>query len=285
MRYTFQELSRCPGFRFHVQRSVFPERSFELHSHEFMELVVVRHGRAVHLLEGRRFPVMAGDVFVVMPDHYHAYEDMEGLDIFNIGFDPRLFPDDSADLSRLPGFHALFRLEPLLRGKQELQSRLRLTKEQMYYVNDLLAALEEEYEQQRTGFQTVIRAHFTLLAAYLARQYANQGQGVDPAILRLSRVLSFIESHYHEPLTLDILAREACMSKASLARAFRRCYGVSPVAYVNQQRLQKSLSLLEDPHVSVTQAAYAVGFTDSNYFARRFRQHFGRSPREFRRYQ
>ena len=55
-----------------------------------------------------------------------------------------------------------------------------------------------------------------------------------------------------------------------------------PTEYLNRYRISKSLDLLRSTDLSVTEIALSAGFGSASYYAETFRQHLGKSPREFR---
>jgi len=283
--WTFRDTLGCvnPEFWFCYEHSIFPDHEFEMHFHDFTELVLVRHGCGLHVLRNEAYPITSGDVFVVAPNEEHGYRDIEGLDLCNFMIDMDRFLDRNSDLHRLIGFHALFHLEPEYRTKRGLPSRFHLNKQQMLYLYDLLEPIEEEYRGQKPGFESMIRAYLTLVVGYLSREYVEQESPPSRELLALSRVRTFIETNYPSAISLDDLADTACMSKNTLLRAFSHCYGTSPIQYLMQHRLLKAREMLQDVNASVTDVAYAVGFNDSSYFSRQFRLLFGTSPREFKR--
>ncbi|MEP3932587.1 helix-turn-helix transcriptional regulator, partial [Rhodopirellula bahusiensis] len=56
-----------------------------------------------------------------------------------------------------------------------------------------------------------------------------------------------------------------------------------PIKYLIQVRIQEASRLLRSTDRSITDIAFDVGFSDSNYFSRQFRTHLGLSPREYRK--
>ena len=82
------------------------------HSHDFCELVIVTHGSAMHMLEGNEFPVTAGDVFLLQGRQRHYFYNRENLDLINIMYDPEKIALPENELRRMPGYCALFMLEP-----------------------------------------------------------------------------------------------------------------------------------------------------------------------------
>ena len=100
----------------------------------------------------------------------------------------------------------------------------------------------------------------------------------------MGRLLSWIEAHLHEPLSVPLLAERAGMSVRSFHRHFRAATGHAPLDYVLRQRMATAKELLRaDPAVRIGEVAARCGFEDSNYFSRVFRSHAGVAPRDFSR--
>ncbi len=78
------------------------------------------------------------------------------------------------------------------------------------------------------------------------------------------------------------LLRSLGFSYPHLCRLFRSTFGVTPVEYRTAVRLERAKALLRDPRLTVSEVAYAAGFDDPGYFARRFRQQNGVTPSAFR---
>jgi AraC-like DNA-binding protein len=96
-------------------------------------------------------------------------------------------------------------------------------------------------------------------------------------------VLSYVEQHHAEPIRAADLERIARLSPSSLLRAFTRITGMPPMRYVTRLRITRACELLRTGDGNVTEVAFRVGFGDSNYFSRQFRQVMGCTPREYAR--
>lgn len=66
-------------------------------------------------------------------------------------------------------------------------------------------------------------------------------------------------------------------------RAFKQSVGVTPRGYLTRRRLKRTMELLSGSDMSISEIALAAGFADQSHCARRFRQHLGLSPRDYRR--
>src|SRR5690242_10639714 len=119
--YTFPE----PDFRIAVMQ-MDRQLSYPLHEHPFTELVIILEGWGTHILGDVATPLTAGDIFVVAPGNVHAYEQAD-CRLINVLFDAALLSPYRAALHALPGYHALFLLEPRYRQQHRGGGHLRLT--------------------------------------------------------------------------------------------------------------------------------------------------------------
>jgi len=97
---------------------------------------------------------------------------------------------------------------------------------------------------------------------------------------RMGRVVVFIEDHLEGPLSLDLLADEADLSKYYFARLFRDEVGQTPWAYVRKARLQKAKALLKQGASPVT-AALEAGFFDQSHLTNVMKEVEGKTPKQY----
>jgi len=95
------------------------------------------------------------------------------------------------------------------------------------------------------------------------------------------RAMAFINEHYAEPVSREDLARHTAVSERYLTRCFQQETGISPMTYLTRCRIEHAKKLLSRRDTSITHIALAVGFSDSGYFARVFREEVGVSPSSF----
>jgi len=252
------------------------------HSHPWMELVIIVAGGGVHTTEGGEYPIVAGDVFVISGDRSHGYHATRGLVLTNVLFHPERMGLPSMDVGSLSGYHALFTLEPRYRDRHRFESRLRLGTQQLAHVRSLVATLDDELRAQEPGYRFMARSVLMQLIGYLSRCYSREQAPEAASLLRIGETISYIEENYAQPITLAELQDVAHMSKSGLLRAFRQALDSSPIDYLIRLRISRAAELLSQGDLSVTEVAFRVGFSDSNYFARQFRKVMGESAREYR---
>jgi AraC family transcriptional regulator len=127
----------------------------------------------------------------------------------------------------------------------------------------------------------------TALAVHLLRQYgasrtahAIYKSGIASRPLR--RVIDYINANLQGTLTLVELARIAKLSPHHFATAFKASVGISPHQYVIRLRIERARDMLRRRHETISEIAYAVGFSSQSHLSANFRRETGITPRKFR---
>ena len=250
-----------------------------LHTHDFTELVIVFAGRGVHYSNDEAYEVMAGDAFVV--SKAHGYRDTEDLELVNVLFHPDRLALSLVEARKLPGYHAFFALEPRYRRQHRFRGCLHLTMDELSVVSGLTTEMEAELHRRSAGFEYIATAMLIHLIGRLARSYESMRAAESRPLIQLGTVLSHMEQHYAERIRLEDLTGIARMSPSGLLRAFRSSTGQAPMEYLIRLRILRACDLLRTGELNITESAYRVGFSDSNYFTRQFRRVMQCTPREF----
>ena len=196
------------------------------HSHDFCELVIVTRGSALHWLEESEFPVTAGDVFLLQGRQSHYFHDRKNLELINIMYDPAQIGLPEAELRKLPGYCAMFMLEPSYRRRHRFASRLHLQRIPLARAEQLADEMEKECAEKSAGYEAALRAKLIELMVYLARAY-NFSEAVEArALLRVGHVIGALENDFARNWQLRELQQTAGMSRSNLMRVFREATGV-----------------------------------------------------------
>ena len=94
--------------------------------------------------------------------------------------------------------------------------------------------------------------------------------------------MQMMESRPDHAWTLSELAEDLHLTPGYLVRLFKSATGLPPMAYLNRHRVELAAAQLLHTDHPVSQIAQAVGWPDQNYFARRFRSHYGLSATSYR---
>jgi AraC-like DNA-binding protein/mannose-6-phosphate isomerase-like protein (cupin superfamily) len=101
---------------------------------------------------------------------------------------------------------------------------------------------------------------------------------------RMKQMLNWIHLHYAEKIMLDDIAKAGQLSRSECCRYFKRMLKKTPLNYVTDFRIQKSLVLLLQPDSNVTDVAYQVGFNSTSYFIDKFRKSINMTPLAYKKY-
>lgn len=253
------------------------------HTHDFCELALITRGNAMHWLEGADFPITAGDVFVLQGKQSHYYHERQNLEMINIMFDPAQLELPENRLRKIPGYRALFQLEPIFRKQHRFASHLRINRMALAHAERIANEMETEVKAKTDGYEVAMFTKFVELVVYLSRLYQETESTSAEALLRVAKVIGCIEDEFPSPWKVEDFARMAHMSRSNFMRVFRTATGQTPIDYLLQRRLQKSVQLLTQSNRSISQIAFDIGFNDSNYFTRQFKRAHQLSPLAYRR--
>lgn len=107
---------------------------------------------------------------------------------------------------------------------------------------------------------------------------SEKGEGND----RLAFAVTYIRKHLSEPLTVEQISQKVYMSESSFYRAFRDTFGVTPVEFINNERMKLARRLLQDPGRKVQDVYLSAGYNSLSYFNRVFKRKYGLSPKAYR---
>lgn len=246
------------------------------HYHPEVELTWIVRGEGLRFVGDSVEVFGAGDLVLIGPGQPHWWRSAEARSeeapseaiVVQFG---REFAGDG--LWRMPEAEAVDRL--LVRASRGLA-----------FGPEVVAAVGGELEAMARGggLARVARLLVALevLAAAPVRELARVGGG-QPADERLGRVYAVLGRCFREDLSLADLARAAAMTPAAFCRFFRRETGRSPLAFVNELRVNHACQLLVETDLPVTAVALESGFGGLSSFHRAFRRHRSGTPLELRR--
>ena len=115
---------------------------------------------------------------------------------------------------------------------------------------------------------------------------ASRDEGEDFSSIRLSRVAEIIDKYIHEnymfAISMQDMARMMNYSEAYFCKLFKQCFHKNFTSYLTEFRVAEAKKMLEEPTVNVKEIGKAVGYADSNYFAKVFKRITGQSPTAYR---
>jgi len=116
-------------------------------------------------------------------------------------------------------------------------------------------------------------------------RHGGQAQYIETPVIKntgaFSRTFDWAIQHLNQPLSVDDLAQQANMSRRSFDRHFKSALGVSPKAWINQQRINRAKQLLEVEDLSIEQLASKVGYDNGITLRINFNKYVGVAPSQY----
>lgn len=100
--------------------------------------------------------------------------------------------------------------------------------------------------------------------------------------VQIKQMMSYIQEHYAEKITVEQIANVAFLSERACFRLFKECLHVTPNAYMRNYRLQMACRMLEENEYAVGEIGEACGLGSNSYFGKIFKEEIGCTPLEYR---
>ena len=266
-----------PDFEvFHYRDAKF--EGVAVHQHDFYEVYFFISGNVEYSVEGKSYLLKKGDLLLINPLELHQ---------------PRIGPDQN-DYERIVLWINKNYLSRLCTNNTSLSqcfdntnpqhtNLLRLSKAQQNYISSKLTELIDETNSADYGSDVAAEAILTRFLVELNRLTLSAEKKTDtskPQSPFVSEVLSYINQHYCEKISLSSIADEFFISKYYLSHAFHSTVGTSVNRYITLKRLINAKQMLSSG-IKPTTAAIHCGFNDYAGFYRAFTAEYGITPKEY----
>ena len=243
------------------------EVCYSRHSHAHFSIGAITAGRSTYLHEQSSFEVTAGTVVLMNPGDVHAcnpIDDQPWSYLMLYVETPWL-----TDLQHQLGFSAELEFRRF--------SDTHLNDARLFHdLNALYAVLVDE-QQDVLCKQSAAVEFFSDLQLRLNPIE----QSVREPNFKLERAADFIRQHCTDLLSLDDICAAAELSPSYLIRAFKQHYGMTPHAFLVNQRIQFARECLRRGQL-IADVALEAGFADQAHFQRAFKQHLAATPGQYR---
>lgn len=272
------ELHKLIRLRLNTRFTAFPR-----HSHNYIEMQYVCSGTVTHVMDrGEKVCLQEGDLLMMNQQAEHAVEKAEHGDIaVNFMILPQ-YLDVAFEIAGTDNLLWKFLSGSLWRDGQAIRYLHYCVKDVLTVQNlmeNLIWTMMNEPKNEKLLTQTTMGVLFLELL--------NQSENLKPEIQAshqyplVAETMREIERNYRTASLSDIAARYR-VSVAYCSRLIHQVTGMSFKELLLRRRLEKAAQFLKQTDLPVVRIIEAVGYDNTSYFHRAFRQNFGMSPREYR---
>lgn len=236
------------------------------HTHNYMELFYIVGGKGQFLIQNELYPVDVNNLVIINPNVTHTEVSLNSqpLEYIVLGI-------EGIELSTNENSNDQFSILGHFESAE---------------ISGCMRNILREMELENSGHEDVCQAYMEILIIRLMRNTAltvSARPQVGSGHQQCTAVKRYIDLHFKETLTLEQLADEAHINKYYLSHAFKREYGISPINYMINRRIEESKYLLAETDLSLSQIAQLLGFSSLSYFSQVFRRTQSVTPMEYRK--
>ncbi len=247
---------------------------YDVHSHSAIEIIMPDRGVSLYHVRDEVYRVQPGEILIVPSDCQHALTEPPETQRYLLLFEPNPFSGlrDMAELT------PMMQRPIYLHDGSETHSRAR----------ELLTRTVECYFAREPMWNTRCYSYLLQLYALLGSRYLRSSaqpreavrRNIDPAIM--NSVLTYINEHYMDDISLETAALFAGFSKYYFSRMFKQFSGLPFSEYLTRKRLNVASDLLVRTNQPIREIAVSSGFGSTATFNRTFREHKNCTPSQFR---
>lgn len=249
------------------------------HTHDFVELVYILSGKAVHTVDGRSYNLSRGDILFMNCGCVHSFVSENEHTYVNILFSPEIIGENI--VTNETAF-SLFSLTAFNQMRNDSEfGKISFFGDERLEIENIIRSMLTEYRGKQTYWERSMRNYLNNLIIKMLRKNET---GFEPCeIDGMWRELSaYIDENLGEKLTLSDLAEKCFYNPSYFSRVFKEKFGVSLVEYITKKRIAYAVDLLQSTDMPIEEISEKVGFSDRNSFYHAFSRYMNRTPSSYR---
>lgn len=253
----------------------------KLHWHSEIEICYIKNGTGKYLINGIDYDFYAGDIFIIGNDDIHLCHDDSDLIMQVVMFDPAIIGSSMAN----PFDFEYFRM--LIDSSYGKYKKIEHTSECALLLSGIMTEIETEYSLMKKGYEMMIKSLLLRFFALIFRSSPDDYNSDKPlsrnAVDKVRSILLYIETHYKENISLELIERKFDVSRPYLCGIFKAATGISPMDYVIRKRIAEVKYQLISTSKSVLEISEECGFHSLSNFNFLFRKIAGCTPSKYRK--
>jgi AraC-like DNA-binding protein/mannose-6-phosphate isomerase-like protein (cupin superfamily) len=256
--------------------------NFPEHKHNYIEIMYVCQGKITHIVDGKEVVMETGDI-LMMNQHVRHCVQKAGKDDIGINFIARpAFFDIPLSMLGKNNLLAQFLVDTLRKHtsiSQYLHFRLRQNRAIDNMMENIVESILRNDGRDYNLNQITMGLIFLHLLNHMDKLDLEFSQDYRDVLVHTA--LQYINDCYSEA-NLSQLAEELHQSLSTLSRLIKQNTGFTFQELVQKKKFEKAVTLLLDTNLPISEIVAAVGYENSSYFYRKFREKYQVSPKEYR---
>lgn len=259
------------------QLSNYPDFRAVSHWHDDLEFILILEGQMSYDVNGQKISLQTGEgIFVNSRCFHYGYSDAHAECLFLcILLSPQLLSINTYFVQNC--------LNPLLQNTHFPYQKLSPA---IQWQNAILRDLEALYEENLENIQPFVilekSAHIFRLLSENMNFFPDYDKNAE-GILALTAMIGYVQKNYPNKILLKDISSAGNCCKTKCTSLFQKYLSTSPMLYLNRYRLEKSIFLLRNTAMSITEVAYTCGFSNTSYFCELFHKYYHITPMQCRR--
>jgi len=251
------------------------KRPYSAHHHTQCELSVFLSGEGIYTVGKTDYRFHAGDVFLFASDEEHCITEIyEEMELLNLQFEPYILWENPDAMELMPLFYS---------RNSEFSN---LYWDRGGEVCKTLLTIEDEMCHQCPCFSVIVKYRlFSALTIILRNHpginYQKSLKATDHLTQSIKMSIDYIQRNIERKLTLEELARVACLSPTYFSYIFKKLNGIPLWKYINIKRVERAIEILKSENVSKLEIAERCGFSSSSNFYKTFFAITGKTPSSY----
>lgn len=248
------------------------------HWHKEVELLYILEGKATLTINHRVYEIKEKDFVWIPVNQMHMVvgDTIHPFRFVAIVFHPDLISSFANDIVQQKYISSLLKWEyaytPVFHKDSVLKS--------------CMNRLKDLWEKKESGYELYIKSCLYEIICHLYGMIkgtqVNIQESNDYRITQIKQMISYIQKHYDENISLDFLAKYFSLSKGHICRIFKDMTNMTVIDYLNYYRINRCVQLLLESDATIASIAESVGFHNISYFNRTFKKYMHLSPKEYR---
>ncbi|MBO5453447.1 MAG: AraC family transcriptional regulator [Clostridia bacterium] len=250
--------------------SVMPvKREFTMHHHTECELSLFLSGKGTYKVKNREYSFKKGDVFLFGSDEVHCITEIEEeINLLNIHFEPSMLWENPESIELLKLFNS--------RNKSFSNKFCGDD-----FLKEAITNIEKELTCKDRCYKTKVRFQLYSALIHILRDYNythESNADKNTSAEQLKNAIFYINSNLNQKITLEEIAKIACMTPTYFSYIFKKYNGISPWEYITIKRVEMAIELLKSTDMTKLEIAEQCGFSSSSNFYKAFLKITGKKP-------